>query len=119
MVENKNFIARWAQFQIEPGSHPPAKVRIGIQSNPQDSPNILLDVVVFGGKNVPDMVEKIETTLKKLNIPRSKDFTLIYSLYGSESTGEIEIAYLVKEHAEKNGWNFERAIPAPDFKNST
>ncbi len=119
MVENKNFIARWAQFQIEPGSHPPANLRIGIQSNPEDSPNILIDVVVLGGKNVPDMVEKIETTLKKLNIPKSKDFTLIYSIYGGDSRSEIEIAYLVKEYAEKNGWSFERLIPAPVFKKSS
>ena len=117
MVENKYFIARWALFMIEPDSKTPGNLRIGIQSKPEDDTHILIYATVFGGENIPDMVKKIDDTLKKLNISKSNDFSLIYSNYGTDGMAEINIAHMIKEEAEKNKWGFDRKLPAPDFKN--
>ena len=102
---------------IKPDSKPPANLRIGIQSQPQDKNRILIDVIVFGGESIPDMIKKIEDTLKKLNISKSNDFSLIYPNYGTDVMTEINLAYMIKEEAEKNKWRFDRKLPAPHFKN--
>ncbi|MGA7729774.1 MAG: hypothetical protein WCD37_00730 [Chloroflexia bacterium] len=110
-----DIVASWLQFLIEPGTQPPCKVRLGLRTPMGDPITMLADVVIAGVAHIPDGIEKAETVLKRLGVAKTQDFALVYPLYAVDDPDlemqSYELAWLVKEEADRRGWGFTRQIP--------
>jgi hypothetical protein len=109
--------ARWILFDIPPGSKPPCLARIGFMSTSGDF-KVLGDVTVAECLNVPDGLAKCRAVIDELGLALSDPFDLIYPRYAVEGPLELEmhqLAWVIKEEADRQGYGFEREIPAASF----
>jgi hypothetical protein len=110
-----DIVACWLQFLIEPGTQPPCTVRLGLRTPTGDRIAMLADVVIAGVAHIPDGIEKAEVVLKRLGVAKTQNFALVYPLYAVEDPDlemqSHELAWLVKEEADRRGWGFARQIP--------
>ena len=63
--------------------------------------------------HIPDAMGKLEDFCREESISRSLGFTLLYPIYleamGTDAEDAMNnIAWLIKEQADKNNWNFAR-----------
>ncbi|MEO7906514.1 MAG: hypothetical protein ABIT06_06045 [Saprospiraceae bacterium] len=95
----------YALFYCDPFHEPPFDLELGFSD------------VSFKRLNdcahIPDALEKLEAFCVKENISRSAGFTLLYPIYLEAMDTDAEstmhnIAWLIKEQADKNKWNFAR-----------
>jgi len=113
-----NLTARWILINIPPGSEPPCNARIGFLSTTSSYP-VLGDVEVAGCNDVPDAIEKCGAVIAELGLAMSKTFDLVYPRYAVSGPLELamhEIAWIVKDEAERRGFGFEREIPQATFQ---
>lgn len=95
----------YALFHCDPSTQPPFILELGFSDK---SVMELADCA-----NIPVSLEKLEEFCTKENIAKSATFTLLYPIYLEVMDSENEstmhsIAYMVKEQADKNKWNFDR-----------
>ena len=95
----------YALFYCDPSQEPPFDLELGFTD------------VSFKKLNncahIPDALEKLEAFCAQENISRTPGFTLLYPVYteamGTENEDAMHnIAWLIKEQADKNNWNFAR-----------
>jgi hypothetical protein len=95
----------YALFHCDPASQPPFTLELGFSDK---SVRELKDCA-----NIPSAVDRLEEICKKENISKSAPFTLLYPIYMEAMNSDNEstmhnIAWLIKEQADKNKWNFDR-----------
>jgi hypothetical protein len=108
-----NFTACWLEFDIIPGNEPPCIARLGFKSNKAPF-NSAGELMITDCQHVPDGIEKFYEVIKELNMEIDKDFSLIYPIYKVDDELESfmhEVAWIIKEYADKNNWGFAREIP--------
>jgi hypothetical protein len=103
-------IAHWAYFDADPESKPPFNIRIGITND-----GTLDELVCEHCQSIPDGAERVMQTLTSSNLARSKRFYFIYPRFAVSDELEstcIQIAWLVKNEADRLGVGFQRNILA-------
>jgi hypothetical protein len=93
----------YALFHCNPSSQPPFTLALGFNDQ---SVKQISDCV-----SIPEALEKMEGFCKNETISKSSGFTLLYPIYlevmDTESTMH-SVAYMIKEKADSNKWNFDR-----------
>jgi hypothetical protein len=104
-------IAHWAYFYANPESKPPFDIRIGITDD-----GALDELLCENCQHIPEGAERVMQMLTDLKMARSRRFYFIYPRFAVADdfeTASIELAYLVKDQAERFGVGFERNISHP------
>jgi hypothetical protein len=118
MKPNLNISARSILFLMPAGSTAPFQVRLGLQTN-SEKVKANGDFTITDCNDITDAVKKTLDIIQDLNINIADDFTLVlpmFSAINSEQEAElINTAWLIKEEADKGGWEFSRLIPSPIF----
>ncbi|MCH2023143.1 MAG: hypothetical protein MK207_11760 [Saprospiraceae bacterium] len=118
MKPNLNVSARSILFLMPAGSAAPFQVRLGLQTNSEDV-KANGDFTITDCNDVTDAVNKTMALIEDLNISIADDFTLVLPMFtaaNSEQEAElINTAWIIKEEADKGGWEFSRLIPSPIF----
>ncbi len=101
-TSNYDKTVHYALFNAHPASQPPFTITLGVASGTHS---------INDCKDIPNGIEKIITECKNLFI--SPDFVLLYPIYMDAMDTDSEmtmhnIAWLIKEPADKNGWKFDR-----------
>jgi len=92
-------------FHCNPLHQPPFNLELGFSDKSVKH--------ITGCAHIPDALEKLEDFCKKENISKSTGFILLYPIYLEAMDTEYEstmhnIAWIIKEQADKNKWNFDR-----------
>ena len=95
----------YALFYCDPAQEPPFDLELGFS-----------DVSfrkIEECAHIPEALEKLEALCVQENISKSPRFTLLYPIYldamGTDAEDTMHnIAWLIKEQADKNSWNFAR-----------
>ena len=100
-----NKLLSYALFHCNPLKQPPFELELGFSDS---SAVHLADCA-----HIPDALEKMDDFCKKQSISKSSGFTLVYPIYleamGTDDEDTMHnIAWLIKEQADKNNWNFGR-----------
>ncbi len=71
------------------------------------------EITIDHCEHIPDAVEKIKKLMVEKEISYAKPFTLLYPIYMDMMDSDFEgtmhqIAWLIKDEADKNGWEFNR-----------
>lgn len=95
----------YALFHCDPQQEPPFDLELGF--------NDTSVLQITACEHIPDALEKIEHYCAKANISKSSGFTLLYPIYleamGTDGEDAMHnIAWLIKEQADKHQWNFGR-----------
>jgi hypothetical protein len=95
----------YALFHCDPFREPPFYIDLGFSNR---SVRQLTDCA-----NIPEAIERLEEFCQKENIRKSSGFTLLYPIYLEAMDTDAEstmhnVAWLIKEQADKNKWNFGR-----------
>lgn len=95
----------YALFHCNPLLQPPFNLELGFSDR---SVQYITDCA-----HIPDALERLEDFCKKGNISKSSGFTLLYPIYleamGTDGEDAMHnIAWIIKEQADKNQWNFGR-----------
>ena len=95
----------YALFHCDPFLEPPFDLELGFNDK---SVKHVTDCT-----NIPDAVEKLKDFCKNENITLSTDFILLYPIYLEAMDTDAEstmhnVAWMIKEQADKNKWNFGR-----------
>jgi hypothetical protein len=95
----------YALFHCNPLKEPPFDLELGFTDRSVGQ--------IINCAHIPDALEKLAEYCNREHISKSPSFTLLYPIY-LEAMGTDEedtmhnIAWLIKEPADKNGWNFGR-----------
>lgn len=100
-----NPLLTYALFYCDPSLEPPFYLELGFS-----------DVSfkrIEDCAHIPDAIEKLEAFCTIGNISKSPGFTLLYPVYleamGTDNEDAMHnIAWLIKEQADKHTWNFAR-----------
>ncbi len=115
---NLNIKARSVLFLMPAGAKPPYQVRLGLQTN-NDEIKATGDFTIFDCIDVEDAVKKSLEIINNLQLEIAPDFTLVLPMFTANNSEDeadlINTAWLIKEEADKGGWEFSRVIPTPDF----
>jgi hypothetical protein len=95
----------YALYEAAPNTEPPFDLALGYGKDK-----------VFWIKDcahIPDATQKIEAYIAEHDLELDENFTLIYPIYLGAMNTEYEstmlqIACLIKEEADKKGWNYDR-----------
>lgn len=92
-------------FQAAPNTQPPFKIELGLDAEDKQE--------IAGCAHIPDAIVKLEAYCTEHEIDRSGKITLLYPIYlqamNTEHEGTMHnIAWLIKEEADKKGWEFDR-----------
>lgn len=95
----------YALYEAAPDAQPPFDLALGYGK----------DQVfwVRACAHIPDATKKIEAYCAENDLELDEQFTLLYPIYlgamntPAEST-MLQIAWLIKEEADKKGWNYDR-----------
>ena len=95
----------YALFYCDPSQEPPFDLELGFSD--------VSFKKIEDCAHIPDALEKLEALCVKENILKSAGFTLLYPVYievmGTDNEDAMHnIAWLIKEQADKNKWNFAR-----------
>ena len=95
----------YALFHCDPSREPPFDVELGFNDK---SVKHLKDCL-----HIPDAIAKLEDFCNSENITKSTDFILLYPIYLEAMDTDAEstmhnVAWLIKDEADKNSWNFAR-----------
>ena len=101
-MENYEKTAHYALFNADPTSQPPFTITMGIGDS---------TITIEDCQDIPDGIEKIKQ--KCANLILGPDFILLYPIYLEAMNTDAEmtmhnIAWLIKEPADSNGWKFDR-----------
>ena len=109
----------YALFHCDPFSQPPFNLELGFSDSS--------DRLITGCNSIPDAIGKMEDFCRTNNMSKSMGFTLLYPIYLEAMDTDAEsvmhnVAWMIKEEADKNSWNFERiggytGITTSDFRN--
>lgn len=105
-------------FLMPPGVQPPFQVRLGVQTNVT---NVFSkgDFTIANCENIADAVQKAMRLIEDMNLRIADDFILVLPPFigknDEEEAALINTAWMIKEEADKGGWNFSRHLPAPIF----
>jgi hypothetical protein len=113
-----NINARSVLFLMPAGAKPPFQVRLGLQTY-NDDIKATGDFTIIDCMDVADAVNKSLALINSLQLDIAPDFTLVLPMFTANNSEDeadlINTAWLIKEEADKGGWEFSRVIPAPDF----
>ena len=95
----------YALFHCNPFHEPPFDVDLGFSDGSVQHLKVCA--------HIPDAIERLEDFCKRENISKSSGFTLLYPIYLEAMDTDAEstmhnVAWLIKEQADKNKWNFGR-----------
>lgn len=95
----------YASFECPPSREPPFALELGFSDQSR--------VSIAGCEHVADAIEKLVSCCAKEKLTRSGSFTLLYPIYldamdTDDETTMHEVAALIREQADKGGWNFSR-----------
>jgi hypothetical protein len=95
----------YALFHCNPLEQPPFNLELGFSDRSR--------MQIINCAHIPEALEKLEDFCKKENISKSSGFTLLYPIYleAMDTDDELtmhNIAWIIKEAADKNKWNFGR-----------
>lgn len=95
----------YALFKAHPDSEPPFDIELGTGKNSFFELNDC--------KHIPDGIERIKSYCKEKSLVLSPAFVLLYPIYlevmDTDHEGTMhQIAWLIKEQADKNNWGFNR-----------
>jgi hypothetical protein len=98
-------IVHYALFKAHPSSQPPFSVELGTG---KDS-----FIEINNCQHIPDAVSKIEALCAEKGLIISPGFVLLYPIYMEAMDSDYEgtmhqIAWLIKDEADKKGWKFDR-----------
>ncbi len=106
--------ARWILLDIPPGSSPPCTARVGFESTTGEV-QALGDVLVSPCRDVPDAVDRCLAVLAELGLA-GVPLMLVYPRYQVADALEMEmhqIAWVIKDEADRRGFAFARELPQP------
>ncbi len=92
-------------FLAAPNTVPPFNIELGFAADEKEN--------LTGCAHIPDAITKLNAYMLEHNIGLSEQFTLIYPIYLEAMNTEHEmtmhnIAWLIKDEADKKGWQFDR-----------
>lgn len=95
----------YALFNCHPTSQPPFTLSLGFSDG--------VKLNIENCAHIPEALEKMEEYCKKEKIERSSQFTLLYPIFMEAMNTDSEsamhnIAWIIKEKADENKWNFDR-----------
>lgn len=96
---------QYVLFNAAPNTNPPFSIELGIDKNKKHE--------IRDCEHIPDAILKMETYCTENQISYAEKFTLLYPIYLQAMNTEFEmtmhnIAWLIKEEADKKNWNFDR-----------
>lgn len=102
---NETSLLSYVLFHCNPFLQPPFNLELGFSDKTVKH--------IAGCAHIPDALEKLEDFCIKENISKSICFTLLYPIYLEAMDTEYEsimhnVAWIIKEQADKNKWNFDR-----------
>lgn len=113
-----NSAARSILFLIPPNSKPPFQVRLGLDIN-EPSVRATGDFLITDCMDISSAIQKGMKIVANLKLTMATDFTLVFPMFvGKNEAEEAEIinnAWLIKEAADANNWQFSRILPTPIF----
>ena len=98
----------WTLFDADPSKQPPFTIHLGVTES-----GIRKEISIEDCAHIPDAVEKLKKLVVDNRYVVSPRFTLLYPIYMEIMGGDHEdtmhqVAWLVKDEADKNGWAFDR-----------
>jgi hypothetical protein len=95
----------YALFHCDPAREPPFTLELGFSDKTVFS--------ITACAHIPEALEKMEAYCKTEGAARSENLTLLYPIYLEAMNTDAEdtmhqIAWLIKEKADQNKWNFDR-----------
>jgi hypothetical protein len=98
----------WVLFHADPSKQPPFSIALGVMEDGNQK-EILLDDC----QHIPDAIAKLKAWSEKEGIIFPSTFTLLYPIYlnsmGTDDEDTMhQVAWLIKEQADKNHWSFAR-----------
>src|SRR5688572_30765982 len=95
----------YALFHCDPLNEPPFDLELGFSNS--------AIAHITDCAHIPDALEKLEAMCQQKSIWKSESFTLLYPIYleamGTDGEDAMHnIAWLIKEQADKKGWQFGR-----------
>ena len=98
----------WTLFHANPSSNPPFVIQLGITDKGEKK-----EIFIEDCAHIPDAIEKLKKMITENGMILGKPFTLVYPIYmefmDSDYEGTMhQIAWLIKDEADKNGWEFNR-----------
>ena len=98
----------WALFYADPSTNPPFNLVTGITRE-----GVKEEFTIQNCAHIPDAVDKLKKWVEMNQVQFSKPFTLLYPIYMQMMDTDYEssmhqIAWLIKDEADKNGWEFNR-----------
>ena len=100
-----NPLLSYALFHCDPFREPPFDLELGFNDK---SVKHLKDCA-----SIPDAIEKLKDFCKNEHVTSSSEFILLYPIYLEAMDTDAEqtmhnVAWLIKDEADKNSWNFGR-----------
>ncbi len=109
-----NLAARWILIDAPPGvASDECTARLGFEST-SGGPQVLGDVVITPCRDLADALEQSLGVIAALGISMNPVFSLLYPRYEAQGRLEVEmhqIAWAIKDEADKRGWHFAREMP--------
>ncbi len=98
----------WALFHANPSAKPPFDLATGITENGTQK-----EFIIENCEHIPDAIDKMKKWIEMNQVKFAKPFTLLYPIYMDMMNSDFEgtmhqIAWLIKDEADKNGWEFNR-----------
>ena len=95
----------YALFDCSPMREPPFNVELGCNDGTVTQ--------LIACSHIPDALEKLEAYCQRATVSKSPAFTLLYPIYleamGTDEEDSMHnIAWLIKDQADKNKWSFGR-----------
>ncbi|BDS10213.1 hypothetical protein [Aureispira anguillae] len=113
-----NLIAQSILFLMPSGIQSNFQVRLGVHT---DATTVLSkgDFTIANCKDIPDAVDKAMQLITAMNLSIADNFILVLPPFIGKNEAEeaalIDTAWMIKEAADKGGWEFSRHLPAPIF----
>lgn len=119
MIAQKPAIkARSLLFLILPTTDAPFQVRLGLQTY-NDQLQASGDFTIMNCPSIKEAVLQAKSIVQSLGLVYADDFTLVLPMFPTRTSEQeaqlINNAWMIKEEADAQGWDFSRILPSPDF----
>ncbi len=118
IVQNIAIKARSLLLLMMPNSDAPFQARLGLQTF-DERLQASGDFTLMNCLSIEHAVIQAKTIVQNLGLHYADDFTLVLPMFPAHNSAQeaalINNAWLIKEQADIEGWEFSRIIPSPDF----